>query len=347
MKNTQLKPTRNLSMEFCKLIAAVFVILIHVPLPGKLGGFTRCLARFAVPMFFAISGWFSCRADCEKLAGRIKHIFKLNVAATLLYAVWGCCRAVCYGDSAAAYLRASLNTASLMKWLLLQQNPFAGHLWYLTAIFLCYLVLWAYVRFSDEKKVNYQPLYIVGACLLPVCLACGELAAAVDVEIPYVLYRNAWFLGLPMFAMGIFLREYQERIVGKFHLTTARLTVLIFAGVLISVMQWWGVGIGELPIGMVLAVPALLLLMAAHPNIAGRSRMLARIVSSFGSLSTTIYVVHLMLSEIYAMLSWRFDQTLTAAEQEIWAAIAVICGSLAVSVLWEGIFRQRRKAVSS
>lgn len=343
MPNIQLKTERNQSMEVCKLIAAVFVVIIHVPFPGKLGGFTTCLARFAVPMFFAISGYFSFQADCEKLAGRIKRMFYLNVAATLLYAVWGCCKAVYYEGSAWMYLRANLNTASVMKWLLLQVNPFGGHLWYLTAALIGYLVLWVYVRFSDGEKIHYQPLYIVSTALLGVCLACGELAAVVDVEVPYILYRNAWFFGLPMFSMGIFLREYQERIIAKFGLSARRLMGLFLVGMLVSVMQWRGVGVGELPVGMVLAVPALLLLMATHPHITGPSERLAKVVSTFGSMSTTIYVIHLLLSEVYTMLSSRYGSTLTAAEQDTRAAVAVICASVAVSVLWEGIRRLFRR----
>lgn len=50
---------RNQAMECFKMIAAVLVVILHVPFPGKWGGIVTCLANFAVPVFFAITGYFN------------------------------------------------------------------------------------------------------------------------------------------------------------------------------------------------------------------------------------------------------------------------------------------------
>ena len=52
----QTKLHRNETLECCRILAAVFVVFLHVPFPGLLGKTVNCLARFAVPLFFAISG---------------------------------------------------------------------------------------------------------------------------------------------------------------------------------------------------------------------------------------------------------------------------------------------------
>ena len=62
---------RNLSIECAKLIASFFVIFIHIPFPGTVGHGINCAARCAVPLFFAVSGYFSYRTPCGKLAKRL------------------------------------------------------------------------------------------------------------------------------------------------------------------------------------------------------------------------------------------------------------------------------------
>ena len=71
---------RNLTLELCKLIAACFVVFIHVPFPAPAGEWVLCLARFAVPMFFAISGWYSYGAAPNKLLHRMVRVLALELA---------------------------------------------------------------------------------------------------------------------------------------------------------------------------------------------------------------------------------------------------------------------------
>ena len=226
--------SRNQSMEVCKLIASVFVILIHVPLPGKLGSMMACVGRFAVPAFFAISGYFSYNVGWKRLNKRIIHIIWLNLAAIAVCLLWGCIHEYFQGDNILLYLRAKLDLKAdaVATWFLVQVNPFSGHLWYLTAIFLCYCALWLYVRFFGKEPVNYTPLYIFSLSLLPFHIAMGEMALSVEFPVHHELVRNFLFFGLPMFSLGIFLRQYQERIFRNFNLNGWKLAGLIVLGFL-------------------------------------------------------------------------------------------------------------------
>ena len=49
---------RNQAMECFKMVAAIFVVFLHVPFPGKTEGWMLILANSAVPLFFAITGYF-------------------------------------------------------------------------------------------------------------------------------------------------------------------------------------------------------------------------------------------------------------------------------------------------
>ena len=50
---------QNYKLDLFKCIAAYCVVLIHVPFPGMVGNAANCLARFAVPLFFLVSGYYS------------------------------------------------------------------------------------------------------------------------------------------------------------------------------------------------------------------------------------------------------------------------------------------------
>lgn len=50
--------TKNIdSLNCAKGIACIFVILIHCTFPGIVGEMLRAIARFAVPLFFTVTGY--------------------------------------------------------------------------------------------------------------------------------------------------------------------------------------------------------------------------------------------------------------------------------------------------
>ena len=79
------KKTNN-SIDFFKAIACIGVVLIHCRFPGVVGILIRTIARFAVPFFTMISGFYLISSDTEivdttRLKEKIKHILKLIAGA--------------------------------------------------------------------------------------------------------------------------------------------------------------------------------------------------------------------------------------------------------------------------
>ena len=60
--NTQ----KNNTLELLKLFASYMVVFIHVLFYGNLGDAVDALARFAVPFFFLVSGYYSYQITCKK-----------------------------------------------------------------------------------------------------------------------------------------------------------------------------------------------------------------------------------------------------------------------------------------
>ena len=60
--NTQ----KNYTLELLKLFASYMVVFIHIMFYGEMGIIMDTLARFAVPLFFLISGYYSFQIKPEK-----------------------------------------------------------------------------------------------------------------------------------------------------------------------------------------------------------------------------------------------------------------------------------------
>lgn len=314
---------RNLSLELCKLIAACFVVFIHVPFPAPAGEFVLCLARFAVPMFFAISGWYSYGAAPDKLLRRMCHVLALELTGIAIALLWRAVAAVYTGwDPVQALMSALPGRDALKLWLLISDDPFSGHLWYLSASAFSYGILWIYTR-SGCVKWGYRPLYVLGGILLAAHFAMGELCRYTGIQVFYKIPRSGIFFGLPMFLMGLFLRQHRDALLQKCNST--RLGLLFLFGTVLSIAEWKYFGVFDLYMGLLLSVPAVLLLTCRHPGV---PRQLEKAAALCGSISTGIYLIHIAV--------YNGCQTFFPWRAESWLQPLLVLGvSLAAATVWK------------
>ena len=325
----------NQSMDLCKLIASVFVVLIHIGLTDESGWVFNCLARFGVPVFFAISGYFSLNADCGRIKKRACHILKIFIVSSVGYFIWQCVRIQIFGNiSVSEYLEGILTEANISRWFLIGHNPFAGHLWYLHAILTCYVLLWIYVRFFDGK-VNYNVFYILGAVGMLIQIAFGSYTAAAGVASYSLIYRNGLFFGLPMFAAGMFIREYSSVIKEKFRLNAFKEIGLVIFGILLSLIQWKGSGLVEMPVGTLIEVIALMLLMDEHPQILPAKY--DRMFKSFGNISLAVYIIHQFYILLINSLSAKEELFAGIKGDDLLMSLTVIALSLVTGIVYDMI----------
>ena len=282
---------RNQSMELFKLFASFMVVLGHTDFHGALFTFVNVVGRVAVPGFFAISGFFSYNKSGQVMAKRIKHIALLTCVGFGVILGWNCFAVELDGGSSIGYLRSVFPDAEeFMQLLILNLSYLCDPMWYMVAALEVYVMVWAYASFFGKEKINYTPLYIVGFCLYCFNLLLGTMYNAVG-EHAIFLYRNAIFFGLPMFTLGIFLRQYGARILENLALTDRKLVAVVLAGVVLAYLEWTGLGVCESMLGNCISVVALMLLMDRHPQLSEHSGA-ARLIGFFGPLSTTIYLIH-------------------------------------------------------
>ena len=347
MPTVSAKTARNQAMECCKLIAAVFVVLIHVEFPGELNGYVLCLSHFSVPIFFTISGYFNFGADQETLLRRLKHILQLYVTAILVRLLLGCVFTELKGGSTVVFLRRFLpDLQEIGNWLIFQLDNRMAQLWYLASLCFCYWILRCYVRFFGDEPVDYRPLYFAGLSLFSVFFVFGMLAPAIGMEIPYPLYRNAYFMGLPFFTLGIFIHAYQERILKQFAFTTRKQLLWIGCGVLLGILQWKVIGIGQITVGALIEVFALMLFMISHPKLTGDTGVWNGLISKFGVWSTYIYLFHMIMLGVYLDFCASFVVAALGEWEPYVRPFAVTVLSFLFAVLFERgafLFREIRR----
>ena len=292
--------TRNQSMECFKMIASILVVFLHISFPGQLGTAISILGSVAVPMFFAITGYFNYGADRTAVIRRLKHLLRLYLIVIVTSVVCGVISTELRGGSTVAFLRTYCpDLEEVMRLLILHQDPRNAQLWYLISVGACYLFLLLYLDFRGEAVADYRPLYILGACQFSVFLSLGCLATLVDMEIPYLLWFNGYYYGFCFFALGIFLHQYQQRILENFRLTPGKLCLLIAIGVILSFLQTLTIGSGQIPLGGMLEVVALMLLMISRPAVTSRPGLLSSCIAKFGPWSAYIYILHVIVIGLY------------------------------------------------
>jgi len=292
----------NDSIQLCKLIAACFVVFIHVMLPGAIGGVAEAAARFAVPFFFAVSGYFSFRLSSSQIKKRLLAILRLLVIATLVCLVADLIvLKIQSGDTLADYFSAVFSEGALRDWLIFGTNPISEHLWYLNAALGCYLIFWMYTRWLFGKYA-YRLLYPAAFALLILQFILGSFLPLLGVRFSYQVCRNTALLGLPMFVLGLFIREHQSTLAADHRFSQSKLSLYICLGTVCSVV--WRILFyeTELPFGAVIAAGALMALTAINPALFSFKSNQRKFSEACGRISMVIYIIHPSVNHLLASL---------------------------------------------
>ena len=213
--------TRNNNIDILKSICAFLIVCIHVPFPGFVGNYITALSRFAVPIFFMITGYFySDVVKKGRTARQIKKIFILMVEANLVYFVWKWFYTAVISN--ADFISSTFTVKNLLRFVFFNDSPLNGHLWYLGAI-LYVLIITAIAKKLKITKV----LYWLTPVLLIMDLVLGKYSLVLfNREFPYILVRNFLFVGIPYFCIGRMIREGVGQKINK---NTAALLIFIFS----------------------------------------------------------------------------------------------------------------------
>ena len=189
-----MKRKRLTSLDILKAVACFLVVCIHAPFPDTWGRYWQALSRIAVPLFFFISGYFYKK---ESFWRRFLRLLALYLSSNLLYFLWR------GREDLLTYAKTTLNKEALRSFLLFNESPFVGHLWFLGALLYATVITYLFDLFGKKSF-----LYALIAPLLLIDLAFGKYSLLLfHRTFDYHLVRNAYCVGVPNFALGLLLRE--------------------------------------------------------------------------------------------------------------------------------------------
>ena len=188
---------RNRSIDAVRSIAGAFVLFVHCPFPGTFGVMVSALARFAVPFFLMVSGYYAYReADGAMLSAAKKQLrstAKLTLAGTAFYAVSNTLRDALSGSHPLAWLSSLLSATGVRRFLIFNRAIFLSSVMYYLFMLLYVYALYILILRKKAMRLAYAailPLLMTGVVL-------NEFIVA-----PWY-YTGNWLLtGLPVFLLG-------------------------------------------------------------------------------------------------------------------------------------------------
>lgn len=292
---------KNNTLELIKLLSSYMVVFIHITFPGKMGSAIDSLARFAVPLFFLISGFYSYGINGVKIKKRIRNILTLIIFSTLFYTI--CNTLILLTDSNTtgiiSYFSKYTNASFFVNFLIFNIPISALHLWYLFAILYVYIIFYL----ITISRVNEKIIFIIASALLLLHILLGEFLSVFGIIIPIKIVRNFALMGFPFFSIGLLVKKYEDKI---HNLPNYLIFIFAILGICESVISRYFFGKNELYIGSLFILFATICIFIKFSNIQYPSFLI-----SLGGCSTYIYIFHIAISgvikRIYLLLGINID----------------------------------------
>lgn len=220
---------KNKMIDCFKGIACLFVIFIHCRLPYRAGHIVVSMARFSVPFFFAVSGFYLInwkrKINYEniksKAINKVKRYIKIFFVVFAVYYVYGIFHCLIVGDSVIQWLNSKFSIGNIIS-LLVFNHSFtlsitdncADHLWFLLAMIYAYIIIFFIAR---KLEVILEKLTVI-LCFMLYSLQwmCrGKMIHIFDVSInAQICVINFLFDGLFFILLGICISKYQNKLGG-------------------------------------------------------------------------------------------------------------------------------------
>lgn len=302
------RKARNNTLDMLRMLAAFSVVWLHA-MSGSgyaWGEEIVAAARFAVPLFFLISGYFAAGFTARRRLRQIGKIALLLLLACAGYAVIRMSGYI-YLQGALNYLKSSFRWDNLSVFLFFNQPLYSEHLWFLSAMLYC-LVLDGLFAWLCKRRAGRWVTLALALVLLIGGLVFYHMGMA---RYPFLFklyyYRNFLFFGLPLFLFGRVIRLFGK--LDALRVPGWAFGLLAAAGVALSVLEMRRIGTWELYFPTLLTAGGLffLALRCPHPDAHGPLFALAEAGRRY---SLPIYIVHIFFLEkinqfFYAAVPWE------------------------------------------
>lgn len=182
------------------MFCGIFVVQLHT-IPATVCPLLNVIARLAVPLFFLITGYYyTSIVEKGKYGVQLKRSFVgYCIFSVLLDILW------LYGSKNNVFYQwfmDTFNSISILNWVLINDTPGIGHLWYLYAMLYSFIAIYVIDKLKIKVKWVIPILFLIG-----LYVGCKGW--------PYSWYRNWAFMGVPYILLGRIIFEYKEMLIYK------------------------------------------------------------------------------------------------------------------------------------
>ncbi len=294
------------SFDVLKGIACIAVVIIHYNFPGNLGYAVKSMSRFAVPIFFIISGYFlvsskeNGRISASRIAHKLRHSAAILFVSSIFYSIF----TLIFNNilnsswSLEKYSSQTITATKILKLFITNDPLVYAHLWYLLALIYCYLLM----LFFEKKRIAY-----IGIWLAPILLvsyaSLQEFGAALHIKSSVqiagadsliYLYNLFIFRALPFFLFGCCLHEWQTR-VEQIQLPYFISIMIILFGCILSIVERFLFREAQFYIGTYISVFFMIVVAINVPI--PRSKISTFFEYIGKNLSLYVYVLHIAVGK--------------------------------------------------
>lgn len=324
---------RNTTLNILEFLACFAVVTLHCNFPGVIGKIIYGDARFAVPVFFMVSGYFIYSEDIKKvilkLPNKIKHILVIYLTIELFYFLWYFVKNLIeYSgvEEFRVWLSQIVTEKSIVEFFIFQKTFFASTAWFLISLILCYIVTYPIAKYKIWEKT-----FILIPILLFINIFLGEITPFMKIEGEWYWCSNFWFLGFPFYALGYFIHHNEKELKEK--LSDKKVLCFIVLSILLNLIERIVTHASQLFISNIIFAFFAFVFCLKYPEYFKQNK-LNQMASTIGArYSLGVYFLHPFIRDIYRIFAEKMD----ISSYKIWMWILPIL-TFSTSVVLYKIF---------
>ncbi|WP_165443961.1 GT-D fold domain-containing glycosyltransferase [Lachnoclostridium sp. Marseille-P6806] len=332
---------RNTAMNLVKALAMFMIFAIHCPFPGVFGEYLKSVASYGVPLFFAVSGFFSAGVSGAGLKRRMGRLFRWIVLYNAVYLVWDVLYYRAQGVAPAEFLSSVFSLKKLAVMLLLNESPVRGHLWFLGALLYCYAAKLLFEKLSGGQACPARLMALLTGLLLAANIAGSLLLLHTGRGDKIASYIRNWALdGLPFFMLGELLGRNEARFR---RIPRPELFFLALPPVIVlNLLETGPAGQGRVVYAATVLLVALQLILAAAFSGRRFGAGLKRLAAYADRLALSIYIFQIMVLKTMELFP-RADRLLKEAAGGWLRTIVLFALTVLVACAADGAGRMIKK----